>query len=268
MDMPISFIDFKNSCEAREYTTAIDQRVSTKPANIFAMRTRNGVKVELKVTHNTPYYVTGFGLNPYKLQFLHDELQSRGMTILDKMAKFLKVELSTDILDGFWTLASVIEEIDDLIQQRRAGRFYEAQYDDSVFMYVASDISNMIKYRPPGSPWSRGKVFDDIDRIVTIGYSTKGREQLLIGKNAYREHIVPIDWCINRAFEMFKKNCTVEEVADMFKRNIKVLLISDEEQYLLDSTLGLRTTMPAGFEDGHDPLTRIHHAGIILENNA
>jgi hypothetical protein len=111
-------------------------------------------------------------------------------------------------------------------------------------------------------------VFDDIDSMVTLGYSAKGKMQERNGKAAYREHIVPIDWCITKAFEMLQNGHSVEDVAQMFKRNIKVVLISDEEQDLLDNKLGLRTTMPEGFVDGNDPLTRLKYAGILLENNA
>jgi len=262
--MPIYFDEFKTFCEDQGYKP-VDQRLDKKPANIFSTHTRNSVKVEIKVTHKTPIYVAGHGLNNYKLAFLQKELEQKGMIIIDRMAKFLKIKIAEDALDGFQTLISLIENIDELIERQRANRFYQAEYNDNVFMYVANDIANMLKYHPPGSPWSRGKVFDDIDNIVTIGYSKEGRKQLLGGKNAYREHIVPIDWCINKSFEMLKNNASVEDVAQMFKRNIKVLLISDYEQDLLDNKLGLKTTMPEGFKDGDDPLARIKFAGIELE---
>lgn len=268
VQMPVDFADFKASCESRG-REAVDQRASLKDAaNIFYIRTKNNVKVEIKSLRKKSLYVAGHGLNTDKLNFLRNELEQRGMVILEQMAKFIKVEISDDVLTGFWTLVDIIEDIDALIQRQRASRFYEAQYDDNVFMYVANDIANMIKYRPPGSPWSRGKVFDDIDRMITLGYSVQGRQQELNGKNAYREHIVPIDWCINQAFEMLKNGQTVEAVAQMFKRNIKVVLISDSEQDLLDNKLGMRTSMPQGFQDGHDPLARLKYAGIMLENNS
>jgi hypothetical protein len=267
VQMPVDFIDFRSSCESRGYE-AVDQRASIPSSNIFAMRTRNGIKVEIKVTRSTPFYVAGHGLNDYKLNFLKSELESKNMVILQQMAKFLKVEISANVLEGFWTLVDIIENIEELIQRQRASRFYQAEYNDNVFMYVANDIANMIKYKPPGSPWSRGKVFDDIDSMVTLGYSAKGKMQERNGKAAYREHIVPIDWCITKAFEMLQNGHSIEDVAQMFKRNIKVVLISDEEQDLLDNKLGLRTTMPEGFVDGNDPLTRLKYAGILLENNA
>lgn len=268
VQMPVDFIEFKTSCESRGYLNAVDQRASIPASNIYAMRTRNGIKVEIKVTHNKPFYVAGHGLNDYKLNFLKTELEKKGMVILQQMAKFLKVQISDNVLEGFWTLADIIENIEELLQRQRSSRFYQAEYNDNVFMYVANDIANMLKYRPPGSPWSRGKVFDSIDSMITIGYSIKGRQQEISGKPAYREHIVPIDWCITKAFEMLENGQSVEDVAQMFKRNIKLVLISDEEQDLLDNKLGLQTTMPIGFTDGNDPMSRLNYAGILLENKS
>lgn len=265
--MPIEYELFETYCNTRGYK-AKDQRLDKTPANIFSTYTRNNVKVEVKVTRNKACYAAGFGLNDYKLNFLKVQLEDKGMVVLQRMAKFLKVQISNDVIDGFNTLVTIIENIDELIQRHRASRFYEAQYDDSVFMYVATDINNMLKYKPPGSPWSRGKIFDDIDKMITIGYSQKGMDQELNGKAAYREHIVPIDWCISKAFNMYQNGSSIKEVAQMFKRNIFVARISDEEQYLLDNKLGLRTTMPEGFDDGDDPMARLNAAGIkIIDSN-
>lgn len=260
--MPIDFDSFKLSCDHYAYE-AIHQKKS-----LFYVRTKNGIKTEIKVSKKKAFYVAGHGLDKTKLEFLKTELQNSNMVILEHMVKFLKVQISDDVLEGFWKLVNTIEDIDELIQRQRASRFYQAEYSDNVFMYVASDIANMLKYCPPGSPWSRGKIFDDIDKMITVGYSIKGREQEKNGKPAYREHTVPIDWTINKAFEMLQNGYSVDEVAQMFKRNVKIVLISDEEQDILDNKLKLRTTMPYGFEDGHDPLTRIHFSGILLENKS
>jgi hypothetical protein len=259
--MPLDFHTFNTSCNAKGHE-AVHQKET-----LFYIRTRNGIKVEMKHSRNISFYVAGHGLSKDRLSFIETEIEENNMRILERMSKFLKIEISDDVLEGFWTLVDIIENIEDLIQRKRTNRFYDPIYSDNVFMYVAEDISNMIKYCPPGSPWSRGKIFDSIDNMITVGYSIKGRLQELSGKPAYREHPVPIDWCISKAFEMFQAGSSVEEVAQMFKRNIKLVRISDEEAHLLDSVLKLQTTMPPGFEDGHDPLTRLTYAGILLENN-
>jgi hypothetical protein len=266
--MPVDFIDFKSSCESRGYE-AVDQRASIPSSNIFAMRTRNGIKVEIKVTRNTPFYVAGHGLNDYKLNFLKTELDNKGMVILQQMAKFLKVEISTNVLEGFWTLVDIIENIEELIQRQRYNRFYQAEYNDNVYMAMAEHLHIDWKYKTPGSPYSRlYGVADAIDKMIYAGHSINGRKAELLGNPTWREHPNPVDWIITTGFGMYNDGNTIFEVAGMIKRNLKLAIISREEQDLLDNKLGLRTTMPEGFVDGNDPLTRLKYAGILLENNA
>jgi hypothetical protein len=264
MVMPIDFDEFKTFCEVQGYKP-VDQRLDKKPANIFSTHTRNGVKVEIKVTHKTPIYVAGHGLNDYKLSFLQKELEQKGMTILNRMAKFLKIKIADDVLNGFEVLISLIENIDELIQRQRASRFYEPIDGDNNFLFIAKTLRLAYELRVVGSPWSRLIIGDALDKLVYAGISKAGKQQQLSGKAPYREHANPMDWITVYAFEMIKAGKSDVEVSDMIKRNLKLALISDAEQDLLDNKLGLKTTMPEGFKDGDDPLARIKFAGIELE---
>ena len=51
----------------------------------------------------------------------------------------------------------------------------------------------------------------------------------------------------------------------IIKSNLFILRIGDEEAYKLDIELGLRTTMPEGWNFGQDVYSRITFAGIQLE---
>jgi hypothetical protein len=66
---------------------------------------------------------------------------------------------------------------------------------------------------------------------------------------------------------MFGQGATAEEVAAMFERNNKILLISDDEQDLLDNKLGLKCDMPKGWNFGDDVFGRIRFANILMEDN-
>jgi hypothetical protein len=264
MQMPIEFQIFENFCTQHGYK-AVDQRKDKIPSNIYAIRTRNGVKVEIKTTKKITSYVAGFGLSSEKLDLLKIELESQGMIILKYNPTFLYIQFKNDILDGFLTLVKYIEDI-DAIAQRKAGarRLIESTGYDP-FLAVSELIQLTIK--TGRSEWmGRGNgTFDSIDNIITVGYSIKGRQQELNGKNAYREHIVPCTLIERKAIEMFKLGNTVEQVAEMIKSNLFILRISDEEAYKLDIELGLRTTMPEGWDFGHDVYSRITVAGIQLE---
>lgn len=261
--MPVDFKLFEDYC-ARYGYKAKDQRLDKTPANIFSTHTRNGVKVEIKVTRNKSFYVAGHGLNEYKLNFLKDQLEQKEMVILEKMAKFLKVRISDNVLDGFHTLITIIEDIDELIQRQRASRFYDAEFGDNNFLFIAGVFRLAYSLKAAGSPWSRLVIGDSLDKLAIVGYSVQGSLQEKAGKNPYREHPVPLDWIANKIFDMIKEGKPDEEIALMIKRNFKLALISNSEQDLLDNKLGLRTTMPEGYKDGDDPLTRLKFAGIEI----
>jgi hypothetical protein len=74
-----------------------------------------------------------------------------------------------------------------------------------------------------------------------------------------------MDWIVEKIFEMLKNGDSDNSIADMIKRNLKLVLISDQEQDLLDNKLGFRTTMPSGFQDGDDPLIRLTFANISVD---
>jgi hypothetical protein len=268
MIMPVEFIEFKTCCESFGYHNAIDQRSDKTPANIYSIRTRNGVKVEIKATKKITSYVAGWGLNSEKLDLLKTELESQGMVILKYNPTFMYIKFSDDILNGFITLVKYIEDIDSIFQRKAGVRGLIQSDPDSAFIAVAELINLAIKYGRPEWLGRGNGTFDSIDNLITVGYSINGRLQENSGKNAYREHIVPCTMIERKAIEMFKENHTVDQVADMIKQHLFILRISDEEAYQLDVQLGLKTTMPNDWQFGGDPFARIHYAGIILENNA
>jgi len=268
MDMPIDFSDFKTFCESHGYFNCVDQRKDNTPANIYSIRTRNGVKVEIKSTKKITSYVAGWGLNREKLDLLRTELESQDMVILKDNPTFMYIKFSDNILDGFITLVKYIEDIEAIFQRKAGVRGLIQSDANSAFIAVAELINLAIKYGRPEWLGRGNGTFDSIDSLITVGYSLNGRVQENNGKNAYREHIVPCTLIERRAIEMLKENHTTEQVAEMIKQNLFILKISDEEAYLLDVKLGLKTIMPMGWEFGHDPFARLTHAGIILENNA
>jgi len=268
MDMPVEFSNFKSFCESYGYHNAIDQRSDKTPANIYSMRTRNGVKVEIKSTKKITSYVAGWGLNSEKLDLLKTELEAQGMVILKCNPTFMYIQFADDILDGFITLVKYIEDIESLFQRKAGVRGLIQSVPEQAFVAVAELISLAIKYGRPEWLGRGNGTFDSIDNLITVGYSVNGRLQEIAGKNAYREHIVPCTLIERRAIEMFKENYTVDQVADMIKNNLFILKISDEEAYHLDIEIGLKTVMPNDWQFGGDPFARIHYAGIILENNA
>jgi hypothetical protein len=58
---------------------------------------------------------------------------------------------------------------------------------------------------------------------------------------------------------------SVTEIAQMIKNNLAIVLITNEEAELLDNELDLQTSMPEGWEFGHDVFARLNIAQIKLK---
>ncbi|MDO6536248.1 hypothetical protein [Alteromonas stellipolaris] len=98
------------------------------------------------------------------------------------------------------------------------------------------------------------------DAFVVVGESEAGTGR--------REHIVPRKVLCSEAHKMFAEGASIEEVAELLERFLKVVLITREEQRYMDSAagLGLRQRMPEGwnFNDG-DSLARLNAAEIKVK---
>lgn len=81
----------------------------------------------------------------------------------------------------------------------------------------------------------------------------------------YREHAVPCSLIRDECLKMYKNEKTVDEVAEMIFRHLRIVRITPEEAKYLDQGLGLKNRMPNGWRFGiDDPLARLHLAGIKL----
>lgn len=263
--MPITFVEFQSQCNGKGYTKVVDQRQLKSPANIYALWTRNNVKVEVKALKKENIYVAGFGLNKEKLSLLKEELIQQGMVITKENSSHLCLKIEQDVIKGLFTLVDIIEDIDGIAQRKAGARRLIESKPETAFIAVAELIQLAIKYGRPEWLGRGNGTFDAVDKLITVGYSVKGRAQELAGKNAYREHIVPCTLIEREAIRMYNEDATVEEVAEMIKHNLFILKISDEEANTLDNILGLRTVMPEGWQFGQDVYSRITFANIQIE---
>lgn len=79
--------------------------------------------------------------------------------------------------------------------------------------------------------------------LITLGTSKNG--------GGHIEHVVPCVYIRDKAFEMFWDLKTVEDVANMVGRLLRIVHITKEEARRIDYELGFKTTMPSwmGFRD-------------------
>jgi len=74
------------------------------------------------------------------------------------------------------------------------------------------------------------------DELTTIGTSING--------GGHREHLVPCLAIIMKCKEMFNSGDSVESVAAMIKRNLKIAHITKKEARVIDVDLKYKSTMP------------------------
>ncbi len=79
-----------------------------------------------------------------------------------------------------------------------------------------------------------------------------------------REHVVPRRVVIEHCHNMIEAGEKDAAVAAFIREHVKIVLITKDEAARLDSSaqLGLRQTMPAGWQVGDDVYARLHAAGI------
>ena len=95
------------------------------------------------------------------------------------------------------------------------------------------------------------------DEFTLIGISTNGAGR--------REHLVPRVVLRDICLALFNSGGRYEDAASMLQRLLKVAYISPQEAHHLDHTLGLKRTMPKGWNpDSGDYLARLNAAGITI----
>lgn len=85
------------------------------------------------------------------------------------------------------------------------------------------------------------RLFDSLvpEIHITIGTSKKG--------GGHKEHLVPCVFLRDHAFVMFWEKKTVEDVAEMLEKFLRIAHINPEEARHLDHTLKLKKVMPEGW---------------------
>ena len=95
---------------------------------------------------------------------------------------------------------------------------------------------------------------DKIDEIIM--------ENNPLPKNNWREHVVPCKVLIQEAKRIFLNGGTVEDIADMLDKNLVIVNIHESDARRLDGEMGLRDSMPEGWEFGDCIFARLDAAGI------
>lgn len=95
---------------------------------------------------------------------------------------------------------------------------------------------------------------DLIDGVITINEP--------LPKYNWREHIVPCEVLRKEAKRIFLNGGTKEDIAEMLHKNLYIVNIHEQDARRLDGELGLRDSMPEGWEFGDCIFARLDEAKI------
>jgi hypothetical protein len=260
----ISFDLFKQSCEDRGYTERIYH-----DRGVYVLYSNNGIKCEIKKNH----YTIGWLARPEDVVTMRQQFIDAGFT--EKKGKrsekrkdekdFINVHFDGDVLENFWELVGIIESITTIVRKVRGQAIKPIAREVSernIFEKIAKRFKYFIDSEDGfGLENTRALLEgDSIDHLITIGESVNRTKE-----NTYREHIVPCILIYNQAVTMTMEKRSITEIAQMIKTNLAIVLITNEEAELLDNELDMQTSMPEGWEFGHDIFARLKTAKILLK---
>lgn len=281
LGFPVSQKLFYDSAKQKGYVP--NGPSQTNP--IMYVKSKNGVKTEIKVIKQNWYFVSGYGLTPEEITYLKTAFSESGFQIVDTRGgknPYIIIKGNANapdqILKEFWEIVRKTEDIKE-IQKQIMLRGMSSLVPPSDFRYfygIATQLYYAVRFGLPhmlprgGSDGSSPGSFDIKDHLLVKGVSPNGKKQIDRTGKAYREHVVPSDLILRKSVEIAKQSGMtakerIREIAKLLKKYLIIVLISNEEAYNIDYELKWKTTMPPGWNWGDDPYARLTQAGIAVE---
>jgi len=263
----VTFADFESASAARGYKAKIQYG---RP-ELFVIKSKNGVKVEINTKSRS--YIAGYQLDNEEMIALKSELcrqQELGIFRL-KFSERKLAYAEYEGLDKFWQWTQVIENIEAIIASTRGlctKVFSKAEAEDKIFEKIAKTYQFALRNQHQNLLDTSRVLLeaDKLDHLITVGKSVNAPED-----NPYREHVVPCVLIHNEAIKQFIDNGVldnevspqvIKEISCFIQSNLAIVLISREEQNLLDVQMGLRTSMPKNWKFGDNIYARLELAEI------
>jgi hypothetical protein len=134
------------------------------------------------------------------------------------------------------------------------GRGLRRKTEDSAYFIKTAKLIRHCVENETWDPLERGSLgFDAHDDLITIGSS----KAVLADPSAstWREHLVPCVIVKEEAIRMVQVGDSDVKIAEMLKRNLTILIITQNEQEKLDARH--QTTMPVGWKFGDSIFARL-----------
>lgn len=246
-----SFEDFKAfvleqfvpECESRGLIPIVKELDTNKLA---CVRSRNGVKTEVKLIRGNLSLIAGYGNSTEERDIMREELARHGRECMPGRAL---LQMPYRDLDDYFLFLEQLEEIDAIVRATRASQYFNRSYDplqiaNRYFFAVQNKDQDLINM-------SRTLLSaDGYDSSIAINKPSETR--------TYREHVVP---CIKIHTEIMKRimlsETTPKDIAQFIKDNLKIAYISTEDRQRIDFEYKWLTDMPKDWNWGDSITARL-----------
>lgn len=246
-----SFEDFKQfvieqfvpACKAKGLEPLLKELDTNKLA---AVRSKNGVKTEVKLIRGNLSLIAGYGNTPEERDIMRTRLHEHGRETMPGRALLQMPYIS---LDDYFLFLEQLEEIDAIVRATRATQYFARSYNplqiaNRYFFAIENqdqDLINMSRVLLSA---------DGYDRDIALNQPSETR--------TYREHVVP---CIKLHTEIMKRiieqNATPQSIADFILHNLKIAYISTEDRQRIDFEYKWLTDMPNDWNWGDSITARL-----------
>ena len=217
---------------------------------VLYVKLRNRLKVEIRYKKNYGPIILAAWNHP-QIEIIKEWFLDNGYNE-PEVTHNLKVSVNTRFQDieNFLKICERLEDIDGLVAIQRGRPIDKETY----YMDVAKLIRFTVKDLNGNTGLLDRGMFDKVDSLISVNQP--------LSENSYREHVVPCTMILNEAFDMVENDSSDEQVAKMIEKNLKIVHITKDQAKVLDQDLGLKTTMPAGWQFGDNVFARLDVANI------
>lgn len=234
-----------------------------KQKNNLVVYTDNDIKCEIK-----PSVISlGWTRKPDELALIREEVIRAGYTLSKhKDPKVVNVQLGPqkNVLDNFSFLVDIMATLPLQAKPKTTATkvFTPQEAENEIFYKIAKRYKHALYNKDQKLLDHTRELLssDDLDRIITIGYSTNWKAED-VGR---REHVVPSVMIHNEVIAMLQQEKSLTEVAQFIKINLAIVWISKHEQERLDNQLSLQTVMPKDWKWGDDIFARLRAGDIKI----
>jgi hypothetical protein len=242
-----------------ELFTSLDYAVVKKEEKNLVVFTNNGIKCELKPNR----YTFGWTRKPDELEIIRKEITDSGYDLGKYEDKCINVKFpDKSILESFEYIVEKLNCIETIKPRERwqaTKVFTEEIADTEIFLKIVKRYRHAIAEKDQRLLDATRVLLDgdSIDHLITVGVS-KNRTN----DDTYREHIVPCIMIHNQLIDMCLNGKTLSEMAQFLKTHLAIVLVTKQEAEKMDIELGMRTSMPDGWNWGDSVFSRLEVAGI------